>query len=67
MLANWVAWLMPHLIAKSLVFVEVMLTVWWRVLITRLLWIWIWATEVATWFLMLISVITIAIFESADA
>ena len=67
MLANWVAWLMPHLIVKSLAFVEVMLTVWWRVLITRLLWIWMWATEVATWFLMLVSDITIAIFESANA
>ena len=38
MLANWVAWLMPHLIAKSLASVDVILTAWWRVLITGLLW-----------------------------
>ena len=63
MLANWVAWLISHLIAKSLAFVEVILTTWWRVLITGLSWMWIWAIEVATWLLILVSDMTIAIFD----
>ena len=33
-LSNWVAWLIPHLIANSSASVEIMLTAWWIVLIT---------------------------------
>ena len=49
---KFTAWLMPHLVVKSSALVEVMLTAWWIVLMMGLLWMWIWAIEVAMLFLM---------------
>jgi len=42
MLVELVAWLIPYLITESFTSVLVMFTVWWRVLIRDLLWIWTW-------------------------
>ena len=42
------AWLMPHLMAKNSASDEVMLTAWWRVLITGLLKTWMCAMDKAT-------------------
>ena len=49
------AWLMPHLMAKSSASVEVTLVAWWIVLMTGLSWTWIYAMEVVTLFLIPIS------------
>ena len=53
-----VAWLMPHLIGKSLALVVKTFIVWWIVLVTALSQIWIWAMEMAILFLILVSVTT---------
>ena len=45
-----VAWIIPHLIVKSLAFVDMTLTVWYTVLMIGLSWLWMWDMEVATWF-----------------
>ena len=50
-----VAWLIPYLRANSSTSMLVTLTTWWIVLISGLLWVWIWAIDVATLFLMLTS------------
>ena len=60
------AWLIPHLMEKSLASVVVILTIWWMVLMTCLFWMWMWAIDVAMWFLMLASVTTRAIKESSE-
>ena len=41
MLSNWIAWFMLHLIVKSSVSLEVILIVWWRVLMMDLSWTYI--------------------------
>ena len=66
MFDNWIAWLIPYLIAKNYASVEVILITWWRVLMIGLLWMWIWAIKVTTWFLILTSKTTTAILESVD-
>ena len=57
-LSEIVAWFIPYLIAKSLAFVLVTFIMWWSVLITGLLWMWIWGMEVAVLFLTLVSLMT---------
>ena len=42
MLVKLVAWLILYLIIESSTSVLIMFTVWWRVLIRDLLWIWTW-------------------------
>ena len=61
-----VAWLIPHLIADNSASIEVMLTAWWSVLITGLLWTWTCKIDVATWFLILASDTMSAIVESIE-
>ena len=53
----FVAWLIPHLIANSSASVLVMLTAWWRVFMTGLLWMCVCNIDVAMLFLILASVI----------
>ena len=55
---RWAAWLMLYLIAKNSASVLVMLTTWWRVLMTSLLWTWICAIDDVMLFLTLASVTT---------
>ena len=52
-------WLIPYWITNSSASVVVTLTTWWIVLMTGLSCEWICAIEVATWFLMLASEMTI--------
>ena len=59
--------MIPYLIAKSSDSIEVTSIAWWIVLMTRLLWVWICAIEVATWFFMLASNTMIAVLESKNA
>ena len=63
---EWETWLISQRNAKNSTSIEVMLTVWWRVLTTGLLWTWIWAIEDVTLFLTLASVITRALVTEAD-
>jgi len=62
-LGRWIAWLIPHLITKSSTLVDVILTVWCIVLMTRLLWIWMCDINITTWFLILVSVTTTTDWE----
>ena len=55
-----------HLSVKSLASVDMTLTVWYIVLMTGLLWLWMWDIEATTWFLMLVSDITTAEWGSSD-
>ena len=59
-------WLIPQHNTNNSTSIEVILTVWWRVLTTGLLWTWIWVIEDATLFLTLASVITRALVIEAD-
>ena len=67
MLGICVAWMMPHLIAKSSASIDVTLTTWCIVFMTGLLWLWMWDIDVATWFLMLASDTTTTDWGSDDA
>jgi len=44
-LGKQIAWLILHLITKSLALVDVMLTTWYIVLMIGLLWIWMWQSD----------------------
>ena len=65
-LSIFVAWLIPHLIAKSSAFVLITFVTWYSILIIGLLWIWIWEMDIATLFLTLASVITRAWVETSN-
>ena len=55
------AWLIPHLIAKSSASVLVTKVMWWRVLISELLAIYMCKMDVAMLFLILASITTMAV------
>jgi len=57
-LGRQVVWLILHLIIKSSTSVNVIFTTWYIVLMTGLSWILMCDIDVATWFLILASVIT---------
>ena len=61
------AWLILHLIAKSLASIVVIFTIWWIVLMISLLCKWICNIEIATLFLMLASERTIEEWELLEA
>ena len=55
---DMIAWFIPHLMANSLTSVLLMFTMWWRVLTTGLLRMYICTIDVVTLFLTLASVMT---------
>ena len=59
---RWVAWLIPHPIAKNSALELIILIVWWSILMISLLWMCMCAIEEATLFLILAS-ITISMFD----
>ena len=61
------AWLIPYLIAKSSALVLVMWTMWWTVLVIGLSWMCICDINVATSFLILVSMTTMVVEEELDA
>ena len=61
-----IAWFIPYLIANSLASVVNTLMAWWHVLMISWLNEWIYKIEVATWFLMLASDMTIQAKGSED-
>ena len=67
MLGILLAWLILHLIAKSSASVEVILTVWWIVLMIGLLYEWMYDMEITTLFLMLAFKITVTEWGSVEA
>ena len=62
-----ITWLMPQWIANSLALVEVILTTWWIILMISLLYKWICDIDIATWFLILVSEMTIEEAKLDDA
>ena len=60
---TWTAKLIPHLIEKSSILVEVAFIVWWIVLIMMFWLLHIYEIEVATLFLILASEMTNIVFE----
>ena len=66
MLVSWVVWFKLYLITNNSASVEVMLMAWWIVLTTEVLWTWIWAMDIATWFLMFGSNTTTAVLGSTN-
>ena len=64
MLNCWVAWFIPYCKVKISTSVEVILTAWWIILMTGLLYVWTCAIEVVTLFLMLASKTTMVVYES---
>jgi len=55
---TWTTWLIPHLIANNSALVDMMLMAWWIVLAIMFCLKWMWAIDIATLFLTLVSDIT---------